>query len=94
MKPKTIIVIILLGFVAVSVGYLIVKEVRPGGKVAPTAAGALPKPAIAAGTTNPAPAGGIAVAPTAATAGGAETTAPPEADDKVVTVFWFYDNKH
>jgi len=94
MKLKTLIVIVLLGFVAVSVGYLIVKEIRSGGKVAGTAAGTLPKPAVAAGTTNPALTRGVALAATAGTTAGAEVPLPPKADDKVVTVFWFYDNKH
>lgn len=94
MKPKTVIVIVLLGFVAVSVGYVIVKEVRSGGKVAPPTAGTLSKTPTAAGTTNPASAGGISAAPILATAAGAETATPPKTNDKVVTVFWFYDNKH
>jgi hypothetical protein len=94
MKLKTVIVIVLLGFVAVSVGYLIIKEVRSGGKAAPVAAGTLSKPAVATVTTTPALAGGTTAAPTPRTAAKVDPVAAAEADGKVVTVYWFYDNKH
>lgn len=82
MKPKTIVGIVLLGFAVVSVAYLVVKEVRPGEAAAPpawTAAPTAPGPPVAT----------VAVAPTGATA-----APPPKGDNKVVTVFWFYDNSH
>jgi hypothetical protein len=94
MKWKITIAVALLGFAAVSVGYLVVKGCNSRKGAAPTAAGILSKPAPAARGTAARPAGVTTAAPSAVTAAGAEPATLPKPDDKVVTVYWFYDNKH
>lgn len=77
MKPKTIVTVVILAFVAVAVGYLVVKEVRAAR--APEVAAA--EPFEAAPTT----------AASGDEAPGAEST-PPAAADKV-TVTYYYTSR-
>ena len=95
MKPKTLIAVVLLGFAAASVGVLVVKEVRGKKPAPPRTANPIVAAAVPAGGASPAGANATAaVAPTpAAPTANAEGAPPAEADSKVVTVYWFYDNK-
>lgn len=73
MKPKTIVTVVILAFVAVAVGYLIVKEVR-----------AARVPEVAAGPSGAAP----ATAASGDEAPGAEST-PSAAERKVTVTYYY-----
>jgi hypothetical protein len=77
MKPKTIVTVVVLGFVAVAVGYLVVKEVRAAREPEVAAAGpSEAEPATAASGKEAQD----------------EGTTPP-AGDRKVTVTYYYTSK-
>jgi len=95
MKLKTVLVVVLLSFVALSVGYLVLKEVGlVGAPAAGVKAPAVPSPAVAAGSSAVADPAKPPTAGRAAANAEPALTTEPALDGDVVTVYWFYDNKH
>jgi len=81
MKPKILITALLVAFIAVSVGYVIVKKAGPARTAAAPAL-------VIAGVPS---ASARATAVIAARSG---TAVEARASDNTITVYWFYDNKH
>jgi hypothetical protein len=94
MKPKTILTAVILAFVAVSVAYLVVKEVRAARAPEVAAAGSSEAAPVATGEQE-LETGGIETASAPATAAASgdvasdEATTPPASDHKVVVTYYY-----
>ncbi|HUV86497.1 MAG TPA: hypothetical protein VMX79_05235 [bacterium] len=94
MKPKTILTVVILAFVAVAVGYLVVKEVRQA-KAPEVAREGVSDPAPVATGEQELETGGTetAAAPATAVASGGvasdEGTTPPASNHKVVVTYYY-----
>ncbi len=95
MKAKTIFTVVILAFVAVAVGYLVVKEVRAARAPEVAAAGPSDAAPVAAGERGPGTGG--PETPTATTPaygdGASEEGTSPAAPERKVVVTYYYTSK-
>jgi len=93
MKPKTILTVVILAFVAVAVGYLVVKEVRAARAPEVTAAGPPGAAPVATGERESGTGGTETAAATPTPARGDEApdegTTPAAPDRKVVVTYYY-----
>jgi hypothetical protein len=95
MKPKAIVTVVVLAFVAVSVGYLVVKEVRAAREAGVTTGGPSGAAPVATAERESGTGGTetAAATPTTAAAGGEKPNEElgPSAGDRKVVVAYYYN---